>query len=290
MDVSVIRDLLATLLSASLAYVLVKTLEFSASQDYLSQLVCRKVVHISTGPLFVLTWPLFSTHCSGMCRSSAAMQCIQGAPDMPTIHSAVGCCICRLILVAIGTMESKATIQAVSRGGSRQELLRGPLLYIGIVTAVTLLFWRESPVGLMVLSLMCGGDGLADIVGRRYGSARLPFNHNKSWLGSLAMLTGGAVMSMVYIALFHSMGYFTNTMQNMLGTIWMTSLVATAVEALPIYGWLDDNLTTDDDAEITIGGTCNGQKRNIAPVQIWHTFLSRVLNEPGNRLKQAQCR
>ncbi len=73
---------------------------------------------------------------------------------------------------------------------NRQELLRGPLLYIGIVTAVTLLFWRESPVGLMVLSLMCGGDGLADIVGRRYGSARLPFNHNKSWLGSLAMLTG----------------------------------------------------------------------------------------------------
>ncbi|KAL0047392.1 hypothetical protein WJX82_002228 [Trebouxia sp. C0006] len=274
MDVSVIRDLLATLLSASLAYVLVKTLEFSASQDYLSQLVCRKVVHISTGPLFVLTWPLFSA-----------------APTARVCAAAVPLCNAfRLILVAIGTMESKATIQAVSRGGSRQELLRGPLLYIGIVTAVTLLFWRESPVGLMVLSLMCGGDGLADIVGRRYGSARLPFNHNKSWLGSLAMLTGGAVMSMVYIALFHSMGYFTNTMQNMLGTIWMTSLVATAVEALPIYGWLDDNLTTDDDAEITIGGTCNGQKRNIAPVQIWHTFLSRVLNEPGNRLKQAQCR
>ncbi len=73
---------------------------------------------------------------------------------------------------------------------NRQELLRGPLLYIGIVTAVTLLFWRESPVGLMVLCLMCGGDGLADVVGRRYGSARLPFNHNKSWLGSLAMFTG----------------------------------------------------------------------------------------------------
>ncbi|KAL0047394.1 hypothetical protein WJX82_002228 [Trebouxia sp. C0006] len=256
MDVSVIRDLLATLLSASLAYVLVKTLEFSASQDYLSQEGCAH-----------LDWPT-------VCADLATIQ-----------HPLLG-----LILVAIGTMESKATIQAVSRGGSRQELLRGPLLYIGIVTAVTLLFWRESPVGLMVLSLMCGGDGLADIVGRRYGSARLPFNHNKSWLGSLAMLTGGAVMSMVYIALFHSMGYFTNTMQNMLGTIWMTSLVATAVEALPIYGWLDDNLTTDDDAEITIGGTCNGQKRNIAPVQIWHTFLSRVLNEPGNRLKQAQCR
>jgi len=58
------------------------------------------------------------------------------------------------------------------------------------VTAVTTLFWRISPVGIMVLSLMCGGDGLADIVGRRYGSAKLPFNAKKSWIGSLAMFTG----------------------------------------------------------------------------------------------------
>lgn len=73
---------------------------------------------------------------------------------------------------------------------SRQELLRGPLLYITIVVSVTLLFWRESPIGLLVLCLMCGGDGLAHIVGRRYGSAKLPFNHSKSWVGSLAMFTG----------------------------------------------------------------------------------------------------
>ncbi len=87
-------------------------------------------------------------------------------------------------------MEQCLSVSTFDSFTNRQELLRGPLLYIGIVTAVTLLFWRESPVGLMVLSLMCGGDGMADIVGRRYGSARLPFNNNKSWLGSLAMFTG----------------------------------------------------------------------------------------------------
>ena len=89
----------------------------------------------------------------------------------------------------------------------RQELLRGPMLYIGIVTAVTILFWRESPVGLMVLSLMCGGDGLADIVGRRYGIAKLPFNHDKSWLGSLAMFIGTCMcicsLLKVSLALYH---------------------------------------------------------------------------------------
>lgn len=72
----------------------------------------------------------------------------------------------------------------------RQELSKGPMLYIAIVVLITLLYWRESPIGLMVLCLMCGGDGLADIVGRRYGSAKLPFNVKKSWAGSLAMLAG----------------------------------------------------------------------------------------------------
>ena len=43
----------------------------------------------------------------------------------------------------------------------------------------------------MAISLMCAGDGLADIVGRRWGaSARLPWNPAKSWAGSVAMFLG----------------------------------------------------------------------------------------------------
>lgn len=72
----------------------------------------------------------------------------------------------------------------------RRELLRGPLYYVLVLLAVTLLFWRQSPIGITVVALMCGGDGLADLVGRRFGSAKLPFNQNKSWAGSLAMFLG----------------------------------------------------------------------------------------------------
>ena len=72
----------------------------------------------------------------------------------------------------------------------RQELLQGPLLYIAIVVSITLIFWRDSPVSLLALCLMCGGDGLADIVGRTYGTVKLPFNHKKSWAGSFAMFAG----------------------------------------------------------------------------------------------------
>ena len=73
---------------------------------------------------------------------------------------------------------------------ARRELLRGPLFYVLVMTAVTVVFWRESPVGMMVLSLMCGGDGLADIIGRRFGATKLPFNRSKSWAGSAAMFAG----------------------------------------------------------------------------------------------------
>jgi phytol kinase len=48
-------------------------------------------------------------------------------------------------------------------------------------------------IGAQVVALMCGGDGLADIIGRRFGGgAKLPHNRNKSWAGSAAMFAGAA--------------------------------------------------------------------------------------------------
>jgi dolichol kinase len=54
---------------------------------------------------------------------------------------------------------------------------------------------------------MCGGDGLADIVGRRLGAGnKLWFNTNKSAAGSAAMFVGGFGLSLVLTAVFHSLG------------------------------------------------------------------------------------
>ncbi len=77
----------------------------------------------------------------------------------------------------------------------RTELLRGPLYYVLVLLGATLVYWRESPVGVAVFSLMCGGDGLADIVGRRLGKThKLPWNASKSWAGSGAMFLGGCLV------------------------------------------------------------------------------------------------
>jgi phytol kinase len=41
----------------------------------------------------------------------------------------------------------------------RSELLRGPLIYVAAMVFATIVFWRNSPVGVVGIALMCGGDG-----------------------------------------------------------------------------------------------------------------------------------
>lgn len=74
----------------------------------------------------------------------------------------------------------------------RSELLRGPLYYVVVLLIATLAAWRLSPVPMVALALMCGGDGLADIAGRNIGGPPLPHNPRKTWAGSIAMFLGEA--------------------------------------------------------------------------------------------------
>ena len=56
-------------------------------------------------------------------------------------------------------------------------------------------------------------------------------------------VAGGGILSVMYIALFHKLGYISASAVNMMPVIWITTLLATVVEALPVYHTLDDNLT-----------------------------------------------
>ncbi len=67
----------------------------------------------------------------------------------------------------------------MQRSKRRQELLKGPLLYGVVIVASTLWFWRDAPAGVMGLAVLCMGDGLAEVVGRRFGVRKLPHNRQK---------------------------------------------------------------------------------------------------------------
>ena len=102
----------------------------------------------------------------------------------------------RLALVGAGLIPGSGLISSVSRTKDRTELLRGPLIYVVVLLAATMLSWRTSLPGLCAVAMMAGGDGVADIVGRRFGGGnQLPWNEGKSWAGSLAMFLGGSLLA-----------------------------------------------------------------------------------------------
>jgi phytol kinase len=184
--------------------------DFAAHHGWIESRLSRKIIHIGTGPLFVLCWLLFSA--SPWARFLAAL-----VPFLITVQFA---------LVGLGIMRDPAAVEAMSRTGDRREILRGPLYY-GIV--------------FVVLMLICGGDGLADILGRRLGKVKLPWNRHKSWMGSLGFLLGGWILTVLILAVFVRAGIWAGPITAYMPAVSLIALAVTLVEAVSPPDW--DNIT-----------------------------------------------
>lgn len=219
------QDIVATVITFALSLAWLRLMDALAHRGLIEQRLSRKIIHIGTGPLFVLCWNLFSAGAGA--RYWAAL--------VPLGITA------QFGLVGLGIMKDEAAVKAMTRTNNPREILRGPLYYGLVFVVCTVLFWRHSPVGIFALMALCGGDGLADIVGRRWGAAKLPFNPGKSWAGSAAMWAGSWGFGLGYLTLFNAFGNFEPVLGNVAGVTALIALAATAVEALP---WGDvDNLT-----------------------------------------------
>jgi phytol kinase len=215
-----IGDLAVTVLVFCLCLVWLRSMDYLADRGILGSKLSRKIIHIGTGPLFILCWPLYSAH-----------------PLAPYLAALVPATITvQFLAIGLGWLQDPAAVQALTRHGNPREILTGPLHYgLGFIIC-TVVFWRSSPTGIVALMLLCGGDGLADVVGRRWGRHKLPFNPDKSWIGSVAMALGGMGFSLVFLALFHRFGYFEPPLEVGATIAWvgLIALVATVVEALPL--------------------------------------------------------
>ena len=161
-------------------------------KNWIPSTISRKVIHIGTGPLFVLCWILFDTGIET--RFLAAV-----VPLISTVQFA---------LAGLGIIRDKASVQSMSRSGVKKELLKGPFYYGLAFIAITLLFWKTSPIGIVALMILCGGDGVADLFGKQFGKTLLPWSKEKTWVGSIAMLIGGFLLSLLVCSNFLFFGNF----------------------------------------------------------------------------------
>jgi phytol kinase len=230
-----VNPYLALVITFGIALGWLRLMDFAAHRGWIESRLSRKLIHIGTGPIFVLCWLMFPD--IWYSRWLAAL-----VPFAITLQFA---------LVGLGIMKDDASVKAMSRTGDRREILRGPLFYGIVFVILTLVYWKTSPIGILALMLMCGGDGLADILGRRVVSPRLPWNKGKSVVGSLGMFIGGWVLAVLVVWVYIAAGIFPGPFTTYLLPISVISLLGMLVESLPFSDI--DNLTVTL-AAILLGG------------------------------------
>ena len=216
---------LATVFTFVIAIAFLRLMDFFAHRGFIENKLSRKFIHIGTGPIFVLCWLMFPE--ANISRYLAAL-----VPLLITIQFA---------LVGTGLVKDDAAVEAMTRTGNPKEILRGPLYYGIMFVVLTVVYWKDSPIGITALMMMCGGDGIADIVGRRIKSPKLFWSREKSVAGSLSVFVGGALLTALILFIYVSVGVFATSFSMYLVPILWIALGGMLIESLPFKDV--DNIT-----------------------------------------------
>ncbi len=208
---------LATFLTCLIAISFLRLMDFFAYRGWVDGKLGRKLIHIGTGPIFVLCWLMFPD--DAISRYLAAL-----IPLLITLQFA---------LVGLGIMKDEAAVEAMTRTGNPKEILRGPLFYGIMFVLFTVIYWKDSPIGITALMMMCGGDGIADIIGRRVKSPKLAWSREKSFAGLVSVFIGGWLMTIFVIAVYIVAGIFAAPLADYLLPVSIIALGGTLVESLP---------------------------------------------------------
>ena len=113
-------------------------------------------------------------------------------------------------------------VKTMTRTGDRRELLKGPLYFVIVATICGTLFYKSFP-GIVAMATLGWGDGVAPIVGSKYGRLKYKIFSDKSFEGSLSMFIFGFAASLFFVWLV--LPSFVN-----ISRILLLAFVATLVE------------------------------------------------------------
>jgi phytol kinase len=219
------NNLLATGVTLALALLWLRCIDALAHRGIISSPLSRKIIHIGTGPIFVLCWVFFNN--DPIARYLAAL-----VPLGITVQ---------FFLIGTGLIKDQASVDAMSRSGDRREILRGPFFYGIAFILLTIVFWKESLIGMVALMILCGGDGFADVIGKRIPSSPVPWSVRKTLAGSAAMFLGSFIISLLVVWVYTLIGTFQVDFASFTWKLGLICLACTGVESLPIKDI--DNIT-----------------------------------------------
>ena len=230
------RDAFVTGLTSVLAVVLNRIITWGYENGKYDSKTARKITHITSAPLFIVTWPLFS--------EASGARFFAGLVTLTNIY--------RLYLAGSGDAAESSLVKTISRSGDKSEVLGGPFIYVCLFQFFILAFWRDTFPGVVAMTTMAAGDGMADIIGRRYGrnGYKWPFGDGeKSLVGTVAFAVSafGVSLGICYFLIAAGALSSSLTLASMATRILVISCICAMVEVLPIG---DDNYTVPGSAAL----------------------------------------
>jgi len=131
-------------------------------------------------------------------------------------------------------------VQVTTRPEERNRISIAKLSYTLASLSVLLCFHRRIYIGAGAFAVLAVGDALSNLVGRKIGGARFPYNRRKTVAGFLAFSVGGTLASWVVI-LWNAPAEAGYPATTLLLSCALVASVCAVVETLPTP--VDDNIT-----------------------------------------------
>ncbi|CAF1429168.1 unnamed protein product [Adineta steineri] len=221
MNSALIQNTILSLVTTSLTFAAVFLLNHLNKTKSITNEVLRKMLHIGAGTLYLAIY-FYNNH-------GQFSKYLNIFPNLLWI----------CILIWKSQYHSSThhlhdpVLDIMTRNQHESELLYGPLFFNSVVIICGTIFYKTIP-GSLIMGLLTWGDGLAAVIGVRYGSQRKIYG-NKSLDGLLTFFIVGIVASIIYIFVL------VNLQSVHLFKICVISFVTAVVETLSSSNI--DNLT-----------------------------------------------
>ena len=181
----------------------------------------RKIVHIGIGTIYMICLAFFANDPSARFLGIVTP----------------GLFVIVFVLIGLGIIDNKYTrnfVEQMTRNNEPRELLKG-IFYYGLISCLLAnVLWTDNPLAISSLTILYGGDGFADLIGRRWGKHQyqLPWGRSRSFEGSAAFFIFGLIWSVAFICYFALIGWVKFEVVYALPAIVVICIFATVAEAL----------------------------------------------------------
>ncbi len=201
------HNALITLLTFVYVFSVPPLMDYLVTNHSLPRDISRKITHICAGSSIIFL-PLF----------------VNGGWSQYLNITVFAVWTVLLIQKGLFAADDDQAVKTMTRTGDKRELLKGTLYFV-IVAMICGTIYYKQPAGVLAMAMLGWGDGLAPIIGTRYGKMKYHILSDKSVEGSLAFLAGSLAAGLFFSHLIVPESFNV-------GKIVIIALIATVVEGV----------------------------------------------------------